>query len=95
MSEVRDLFFPGRPLGDQKPDMHQQMERAVHQLQGQFPDVSGFIVFVVDPEGSWSTRHATTDGILGRRMLVGLAVEGIRENILVDNEVRAILRGDV
>jgi hypothetical protein len=85
MSDVVDLFNQDRPV-EQKPQIHHDMERAVEQLQGAFPDrMAGFVIVAVDEEGSWTTRSSVrSDGPLGKRMLAGLATMAIQENLVTE-----------
>lgn len=91
---VVDLHFSDRPLVG-RPIIHEDMERAVQQLQGTLgEDIAGFVIFAVDHEGGFSTRHGIrTNGPIGRRMLAALACEGIRDNLIVERSIEQTVFG--
>ena len=84
MSEIIDLHHRER-LVELAPQIHHDMERSVQQLQAKLPEMVGFVMFAVDKEGNWSTRFSIRNSeIIGRRMLAGAAIEGIRENLVTE-----------
>lgn len=83
--KIVDLFRRDRPIGDQAPQIHHDMERAVEQIQGQFPNnMAGFVIVAVDENGYWTTRSSTRHDLMGNRMLAGLAITAIQENLVVE-----------
>lgn len=89
MSEVVDLLNADRPM-DPRPKMHEDMERHVAILQGVFPaDMTGFIVMAVGADGKWSMGWSVDpDAVIGRRMLGGLALAAITEELLIDARLK-------
>jgi hypothetical protein len=85
MTDVIDLHHRDRPI-EQAPQIHHDMERATQQLQGTFPDMLGFVMFAMGADGKWSTRHSIRPeaSIVGPRMMAALAVEGIRERLIIE-----------
>jgi len=88
MSEVVDIFGNGR-LMEGRPELHVRLEKAVALLQGYQPDMAGYIVIGVGADGHWSCGWAVDpDAVLGRRMLAGLGVAAITEELLIDSRLR-------
>ena len=94
-AEIHDLTHKDRELIS-KPKLHIDMERCVAKLQGIFAkDMAGFVVFAVDQKGEWSLGWAVDpEAVIGRRMLCGLAVEAIREDLIVEEAIIARMRDE-
>lgn len=94
--KVVDLFNAARPV-EQAPKIHHDMERAVEQLQGQFPeDMAAFVIVVVGRDGAWNVRYScdpSPNQPIGSRMLAGLATEAIRERLVTDRAIDDALGG--
>lgn len=97
MAELIDLMKTGRPLED-KPYLHARLERCVAKIQGIFAeDMAGYVVLAVARDGSWSSGWAVDPdekNPIGRRMLGGLAVEGIRERLVTEAAIEDMLYGE-
>lgn len=89
-AEIHDLTHEDRELVS-KPKLHLDMDRCAGKLQGIFAkDMAGFIIFAVDQKGDWSLGWALDpESVIGRRMLCGLAVEAVREELIVEEAMNA------
>lgn len=84
-NNVADIFGNGRPI-QEKPPMHHHLERMVAKMQGFFADdMAGVVVIAVGRDGKWSLgfRVESEDAIIGSRMLAGMAMAAITEEMIV------------
>ena len=95
-SNVHDLVAPGRKLTG-KPNLHTALEKSVAILQGHFPEMAGYIVFAVDKCGHWSVGFrldSAEDNPIGARMMAGLAIMGIQEDLVNVPTTCKIMNGE-
>ena len=90
--EVVDFFGKNRPF-EGRPELHVRLEKATALLQGLFADdMAGYVVFAVDHKGKWSLGWAVEpEGVIGPRMLCGLAQEAFREELVTETAIRDVL----
>lgn len=99
MSEdkIRDIFGNERPFAESRPVIHEAMERSVAKLQGMYPDnMAAFITFAVGNDGAWALGYRIDpESFIGPTMLVGLACEAIRRDVLVGPDIDKAINGEV